>query len=162
MNQCDPEAARRINPHDTYRMIRALEVYESTGQTISSIQKEHPRKQYYQTLKIGLTLEREELYTHINQRVGMMIAQGLLDEVCSLLDRGYTQELKSMQSIGYRHLADFLHGKTDWDETIRTMGRDTRRYAKRQLTWFKKEADVHWFNPQQYTQILALIKQKIK
>ena len=98
----------------------------------------------YRVLKIGLTMDREALYERINLRVEMMLDEGLLPEVTGLLDRGYSRELKSMQSIGYRHMCDFIAGEVSWEETVRLLKRDTRRYAKRQMTWFRKDEDIHW------------------
>ena len=92
-------------------------------------------------------MERDQLYDRIDRRVEMMIHAGFLDEVRRLRESGYSRELKSMQSIGYRHMLDFLDGCLDWPETIRTLKRDTRRYAKRQMTWFKADREVVWVDP---------------
>jgi tRNA dimethylallyltransferase len=146
----DPQAAARIHPNDAYRITRALEVIELTGRTLSEHHDAHGFAQArYQTLTIGLTLPREQLYTRIDQRVEAMIAAGLREEVRGLLDRGYDSGLKSMQSLGYRHMADFLQGRLAWDEALRTLKRDHRRYAKRQWTWFNAVADIHWLAPDQ-------------
>ena len=143
--QCDPDAAARIHPNDTYRVVRALEVFESSGQTISTWQQVHAFKtKQYDTLQIGLKMPRQDLYARIDQRVDQMIAQGLLDEVRGLLEKGYASDLKAMQSLGYRHMVANLQGQLSWDETVRTLKRDTRRYAKRQLTWFQADKDIAW------------------
>jgi len=142
---CDPETARRIHPHDTYRILRALEIFELTGRPISQFQSDHGFSQKpYAVLKIGLDIDRTELYARINGRVDHMLSAGLLQEVQNLLARGYAPSLKSMQSIGYRHLVDFIQGRLSWPEALRTFQRDTRRYAKRQLTWFKADTEIHW------------------
>ncbi len=147
---CDPEAADRIHPNDTYRIIRALEVNQLTGEALSAQQARHGfAEQPYTVLKTGLRMDREILYERINQRVDAMIQQGLLDEVKNLLAAGYSAELKSMQSIGYRHMVDYLEHRLGWDEAVRTLKRDTRRYAKRQMTWLRGDGDVHWFEPGQ-------------
>jgi tRNA dimethylallyltransferase len=150
LQEVDPAAAARIHPNDTYRIIRALEVHEVTGQPISHHQKVHGFVDFrYTTLKIGLTPDRNILYDRINKRVDLMLASGLLEEVKWLLDQGYPSSLKSMRSIGYRHMADYLRGRTPRDETIRLFKRDTRRYAKRQLTWFRADQEILWLEPGQ-------------
>ena len=155
----DPDTAERIHPNDSYRIIRALEVYELTGKPITAFQREHGFKDHrFRALKIGLHINREVLYDRINHRVDAMIDSGFLDEVKRLLEMGYSDDLKSMQSIGYRHLIDFIKGRCSWDETLRTLKRDTRRYAKRQLTWFKADPEIVWREPGQLREIQRLIK----
>ncbi|MEA1947053.1 MAG: tRNA (adenosine(37)-N6)-dimethylallyltransferase MiaA [Thermodesulfobacteriota bacterium] len=155
----DPDTAERIHPNDTYRIIRALEVHELTGKTITAFQRKHGFKDNrFRVLKIGLRINREVLYDRINHRVDAMIDSGFLDEVKGLLGMGYSDDLKSMQSIGYRHLVDFIKGRCSWDETMRTLKRDTRRYAKRQLTWFKADPKIVWKEPGQLKEIRQLIK----
>jgi tRNA dimethylallyltransferase len=147
---CDPDAAARIHPNDTYRIIRALEVVAVTGHSLTSLQAKHGfKKARYQTLTIGLTMPRERLYARIDKRVDLMLAQGLKDEVAHLLDTGVSANLKPMQALGYRHMVDFLEGRQTWDETLRTLKRDHRRYAKRQLTWFGALDGIHWLSPEQ-------------
>lgn len=141
----DPVSAARIHPNDTYRIVRALEVYQVTGKPISHHQSVHGFRDFrHRTLKIGLTANRDILYDRINRRVDLMLASGLLEEVKWLLDQGYPSTLKSMRSIGYRHVSDHLEGRTSWDETVRLFKRDTRRYAKRQLTWFGADPEIQW------------------
>jgi len=155
----DPDTAERIHPNDSYRIIRALEVYALTGKTITAFQRQHGFKDNrFRVLKIGLHINREVLYDRINHRVDAMIDSGFLDEVKGLLDMGYSDDLKSMQSIGYRHLIDFIKGRCSWDKTMRTLKRDTRRYAKRQLTWFKADPEIIWREPGQLREIQRLIK----
>jgi tRNA dimethylallyltransferase len=141
----DPETADRLHPNDTYRILRALEVIEATGQAISKHHKKHRFfDQPFESLKIGLEMDRELLYERINRRVEAMISAGFLDEVKGLMARGYTADLKSMQSIGYRHMVDYIEGRLNWAECVRTMKRDHRRYAKRQLTWFGADSEILW------------------
>jgi tRNA dimethylallyltransferase len=155
----DPDTAERIHSNDSYRIIRALEVHELTGKTMTAFQREHGFKDHrFRVLKIGLHIDREVLYDRINHRVDAMMDSGFLSEVKGLLEMGYSDDLKSMQSIGYRHLIDFIKGRCSWDETIRTLKRDTRRYAKRQLTWFKADQDIVWREPGQLREIRQLIK----
>ena len=159
LTACDPDAAGKIHPNDTYRIIRALEMVEATGETISKHQEDHGFKnKRYKVFKIGLRMEREELYDRINKRVDAMIEKGLVDEVKYLLDRGYSENLKSMQSIGYRHIVDFIKGRLSWDETLRTLKRDTRRYAKRQMTWFNADPEIVWVNPGDAEDMISRVK----
>lgn len=147
---CDPQAAERIHPNDAFRIIRAIEIFESTGQPITRYHEEHrfgDRK--YLALKICLSSDREILYERIDQRVDIMLQQGLPEEVEGLLKKGYHRDLKSMQSLGYRHMTEYLADETTWEEAVRTMKRDTRRYAKRQLTWFKADPEIKWFTKDQ-------------
>jgi tRNA dimethylallyltransferase len=155
---CDPEAAGRIHPNDTYRVIRALEVFESSGQTISAWQQEHGfQSRHYDALQIGLGMARQALYERIDRRVDQMIELGLLAEVRRLIKKGCDPELKAMQSLGYRHMIAYLQGQQSWDETVRTLKRDTRRYAKRQLTWFQADQDVIWVEKDDIDKMAALI-----
>ncbi|MFW6052275.1 MAG: tRNA (adenosine(37)-N6)-dimethylallyltransferase MiaA [Desulfosalsimonas sp.] len=156
---CDPEAAGRIHPNDTYRIIRALEVYEITGRPISEYQQSHRfADSPFCTLKIGLHIERQKLYERINQRIEKMITDGLLAEVHGLLEKGYGPELKSMQSLGYRHMTDYLREKLSWLDAVDQMKRDTRRYAKRQLVWFRKDPEIIWTSPDDMEGIFGRIK----
>ncbi len=158
--QCDPVAGKKIHPNDTFRVVRALEVFETTGQRISDHQTDHGfARQRYHTLKIGLRMDRETLYQRINHRVDLMLDQGLLDEVQALIQNGYDMNLKPMQSIGYRHMGLYLSGRVDWDEAVRLLKRDTRRYAKRQFTWFHRDKDIHWVEPDQDDLAFGLIKE---
>lgn len=156
---CDPAAASRIHVNDRFRIIRALETYQTTGRPISALRAEHrfatPRLAAF---KLGLAMPREMLYARIDRRVDQMVARGMLEEVRTLLARGYTADLKSMQSIGYRHLVGYLQGETDWPETLRRFKRDTRRYAKRQLTWFRADPEIVWTTPEAFEEALPAIE----
>lgn len=144
----DPAAADRIHVNDTYRIVRALEIYETTGRPMSVTQEQHRfEPERLRTIKIGLHMKRDALYRRIDRRVDVMLDQGLLAEVQGLLDAGYPPHLKSMKSLGYRHMTAFLNNETDWDEAVRTLKRDTRRYAKRQMTWFKADPEMVWLGP---------------
>ena len=156
---CDPSAARRIHPNDTYRIIRALEIYETTGKTISQLHREHQfSDKRYNVLKIGLIMARDLLYDRINKRVDAMIDSGFVDEVRWLLKQGYSTNLKSMQSIGYRHMVDFIQGNLPWREAVEICKRDTRRYAKRQLTWFKADSEIVWTAPGRVDDLRPVVK----
>jgi len=157
---CDPEAASRIHINDTYRVVRALAVFETSGKTMSEFQQAHGfAESPFDMLKICLFNDRELLYDRINRRVDIMIDAGLLNEVQSLQERGYSGDLKSMQSIGYRHMIGFIDGKNTWDETVYTLKRDTRHFAKRQLTWFRKDQEMIWKAPDDAEKIIAIVRQ---
>jgi tRNA dimethylallyltransferase len=158
LGRVDPETARRLPPGDTYRILRALEVAEAAGRPLSALLNEHRfRDSPYIALKIGLNLPREELYARIDQRVEYMLAAGWLEEVEHLLTR-YGATIKPLKSLGYRHLIAFLKGDMGWDEALQQIKQDTRRYAKRQLTWFKGDPEVRWFHPGQTREMLALLQ----
>lgn len=158
LRRCDPDTARRLHPNDTYRVLRALEVYHSTGVPLSQYQRRHRfASRRIQTLKIGLTLERKALYDRLDRRVDAMLEQGLKAEVGSLLSAGCASSLKPMQAIGYRHMAAVIQGRLDAAEALRTFKRDTRRYAKRQLTWFGADEDIFWHAPDDLAAIEARI-----
>jgi len=160
LEKCDPKSAQKIHPNDSFRVIRALEVYQTTGQRISDRQKNHDFDDLrYNSMKIGLTMDREKLYDRINKRVDVMLNQGLLNEVTTLVENGYSFDLKPMQSIGYKHMGMFIENKVSWEEAVRLLKRDTRRYAKRQFTWFRKDKEIIWFQPSQFDLAKKLIKE---
>lgn len=160
LGRLDPESAKRLHPNDRYRVLRALEVVETTGKPISRYHREHGfSEQPFDALQIALRMDRPLLYARINQRVEAMIASGFLEEVKSLLARGYLADLKSMQSIGYRHMVDFLAGRLTWQECLRTLKRDHRRYAKRQLTWFGADPQIIWKEAGQHEEIRLLVEE---
>ena len=147
--EADPMIVGRIHPNDRYRIIRALEVYELTGKGITQWQGEHGfQDRLFDTLKIGLNRDREELYDLINRRCAEMVERGLVDEVQSLQESGYSLDLPALQSIGYRHMGLYLRGDVSLEEAVVLMQRDTRHLAKRQLTWFRADKEVRWFHPE--------------
>lgn len=148
LKQIDPRAAEKIHCHDKVRIMRALEVFRLTGTPISVYQAEHRfSESKYDTLKIGLELDRDKLYEKIERRTHKMFQSGLIDEVKGLLKSGYAEDLKPLQSLGYRHVIRYLKNQYAFDEMMRTMIRDTRRYAKRQLTWFRGDPEIKWYAP---------------
>ena len=116
------------------------------------------KNQRYRALKIGLTRTREELYSRIDKRVQQMVDQGLLAEVKKLLAMGFDKKLKSMQSIGYRHMINFIDGKWSWEKALELLARDTRHYAKRQFTWFNNDPEIIWYDVSETDHILAAVK----
>jgi len=155
----DPEAALKIHPNDSVRIIRAIEVMQLTNERLSLLMRKHDFKERaFHTLKIGLQVDREQLYDRINQRSLNMIEKGLVEETESLLQKGYSPDLKAMKSIGYRHVIQFLKGDCDMGEAIRQLQTDTRRYAKRQLTWFRADQEMIWINPEDKNNIIGMIR----
>ena len=143
--QVDPQAAGQIHANNIKRVIRALEFYEKTGTPISAHNAAERAKQSpYGFAYFVLTDCREQLYERIDARVDAMMEQGLLDEVKKLRDMGYTRDLVSMQGLGYKELLAYLDGECSLDEAVYMIKRDTRHFAKRQLTWFRRERDVIW------------------
>lgn len=144
--ESDPLAAEKTHFNNVKRVIRALEFYYVTGRSITT-QKANTVNNKYKTFIIGMERDRELLYANIDIRVDKMVEQGLFDEVKSLLDKGVKPCANSMQGIGYREVIWYFKGKCTMDEAIRLIKRNSRRYAKRQLTWFGANADIHWINP---------------
>jgi tRNA dimethylallyltransferase len=149
----DPRGAETIHPHDRVRIIRALEVYELTGKPFSTLACGHGFQQRsFEALKICLQLDRIQLYDRINQRSLHMVELGLQGETEGLLGRGYSSDLKPMKAIGYRHMVCHISGQWDLDKTLSRLQRDTRRYAKRQTTWFRTDPEITYFNPMEESQ----------
>ncbi|KNF08921.1 tRNA dimethylallyltransferase MiaA [Gottschalkia purinilytica] len=147
LKKIDPSSAERLHINDTKRIIRALEIYHETGKPMSHFYKDFraPNKKFH-IAKIGLTMDRQKLYSRINQRVDNMIDNGLIEEVEKLLNMGYSENLTSMKGLGYKEIVKYLKGEYSLDEAIEILKRDTRRYAKRQLTWFRRDGGINWVN----------------
>ena len=153
LNEVDPQSAKIIHMNNVKRVIRALEYYHETGEMISKHnESERQKESPYNFAYFVLTDERELLYERINKRVDKMVEEGLVEEVKSLHERGYTKDLVSMQALGYKEILDFLNGDIDLDRALYLIKRDTRHFAKRQLTWFAREKDVIWINRSDYNQ----------
>ncbi len=143
LQSIDPVQAEKIHPNNLVRIIRSLEVYHQTGVAMSEFQQRHQfDEEPYRVLKLYRQWPREELYRRIDARVGLMVEHGLIDEVKHLLEQGFSADLKSMKAIGYREIISHLAGETSSEEAIELIKRETRRYAKRQETWFKKEKSI--------------------
>ncbi len=148
LKEKDTAAAKKIHPNDAVRLMRALEVIELSGESIVARQREHRfSDRPYEYLKIGLMDERAHLYEKIDRRCDGMVEKGLTGEVQSLLARGFSESLKAMQSLGYRHMLGYLKGTLPLGDAVARMKRDTRNYAKRQLTWFRADGEMIWFHP---------------
>ena len=151
LQEKDPKAAMTIHPNNVKRVIRALEFFEESGNRISEHnEREHARESPYCFAYFVLNDVRANLYNRINQRVDQMMEQGLLDEVKRLQEMGYTKDMVSMQGLGYKELLRYLDGEISIEDAIYILKRDTRHFAKRQITWFKREKDVIWLNREDY------------
>lgn len=145
-----PDVAERIHPNNVKRVIRAIEIHSDSGENIKDFSNDLKLNDDYNYILIGLTREREELYERINQRVDIMIKDGLIDEVKELLNMGYSEDLVSFKGLGYKEVVQYIKGEYTYDEMIDILKRDTRRYAKRQLTWFRRFDFIKWFNISAY------------
>ncbi len=146
----DPDLARRLHPHDEVKIIRGLEVYHLLGCSLSKLHHAHGfQDKLFSPLIIGLSRERAALYRRIEDRVRLELAKGLVQETQTLLDKGHGRELASMKGLGYRQIAGFLAQEYSFEEAVRRLKRDTRHFAKRQLTWFRQEPDIEWLTIQE-------------
>lgn len=151
LREIDPASADMIHANNVKRVIRALEFYHQTGKKISEHNEEERQKESpYAFVYFVLNDERKNLYDRINLRVDLMVKEGLLDEVKALKAKGYTKDMVSMQGLGYKEVLDYLDGEISFEEAIYRIKRDTRHFAKRQITWFKRERDVTWVNKQEF------------
>lgn len=147
LKEVDPKSASKLHPRDIFRIVRALEVFEATGVPISFFREQHRfGDRPYKTLKIGLEIPRDELYQKIDERVDKMIEMGLLEEVKKLIEMGFHEGLKPMKSLGYKQMVKYLYKKSGWDDAIKEIKFETHHFAKRQLTWFKADPEVHWWD----------------
>jgi tRNA dimethylallyltransferase len=144
LTKIDPESASQIHPNNVRRVIRALEIYHCTGKIMSDYQNNQQPDLLYETALIGLTMERDKLYERINARVEIMLSEGLLEEVSWLHKQGL-RDCQSIQAIGYKEVYDYLDGRVSFDDAVESLKQNSRRYAKRQLTWFRNKMDVKWF-----------------
>ena len=147
----DPESAEKIHENNVKRVIRALEFYKKTGMKISEHNEAESQKESpYNFEYFVLNDDRQKLYDRIDRRIDIMLADGLLDEVRSLVDEGYSRDLVSMQGLGYKEMIDYIQERYTLDEAVYTLKRDTRHFAKRQVTWFKREKQVTWVNKNEF------------
>ncbi len=158
LRRCDPETANRVHPNNLVRVIRALEIYELTGKPISALQQQwkmnEPR---YPFRAFGLNMPRETLYQRIEERVDRMVEAGLIEEVKGLLDQGCPRNCVAMQSFGYKELIDYLDRNRTLDEAIALLKQNTRRFAKRQLTWFRNDPRIEWLDTSQFSSIDGIV-----
>ncbi|GAA4197963.1 tRNA (adenosine(37)-N6)-dimethylallyltransferase MiaA [Pedobacter jeongneungensis] len=157
--ESDPEYFAKVDQQNPQRMIRGLEVFLSTGQKLSSMLSATKKERPFNIIKIGLNTDRTVLYNRINQRVDQMIADGLLEEVKSLTP---FKQYNALNTVGYSEIFDYFDGKLSLQEAIDAIKQNTRRFAKRQLTWFRRDAEINWFEPDEKDQIIGLINEKLK
>ena len=151
LRKVDPASAETIHANNIKRVIRALEFYQQTGEKISEHnEQERAKESLYDFCYFVLNDDREKLYERINLRIDQMLEEGLVDEVQALKDRGYTRDMVSMQGLGYKEILDYLNGDCTLEEAIYILKRDTRHFAKRQLTWFRREREVIWIDKKTY------------
>lgn len=163
LSRADAQGASRIHPHDRQRIFRALEVFRLTGEPLSVFQERHRfRDAVFPAIKVFLFREREELYGRIDRRVDLMLENGFKEEVRKLFEMGYGPELKPLQSLGYRQMAQHLLGEASLEQAVCLIKRDTRRYAKRQLTWFRADAEFRWFHAEDFEGVFSFISGELK
>lgn len=166
LSRVDPVSASRLHPHDAVKIIRALEVHRLSGRPLSDALEAHAfAEAAFSPLLIGLTRDREALYRRIEARVDEQLAKGLVEETRALLSRGYGRELGSMKGLGYRQLSAYLAGECPYDEAVRRLKRDTRHFAKRQFTWFRKEPGLTWLtigDEEPMEQVAARVVERIE
>ena len=158
LEQKDPVFFEKVDVSNSQRIIRALEVIRTSGQPFSNFRIQAQSKRSFTTIKIGLERPRQELYDRINLRVDSMIEMGLIDEVKKL--KRYRNK-QALQTVGYQEIFGYLDGNYDRDEAIRLLKRNSRRYAKRQMTWFKADTNIKWFHPDEFDQVVQYINQEL-
>ncbi|WP_313374600.1 tRNA (adenosine(37)-N6)-dimethylallyltransferase MiaA [Chishuiella sp.] len=158
LKEVDPNYFNEVDIYNKQRVIRALEIYRGSGSPFSIFRNNNLNKRTFNIIKIGLELPREEMYDRINQRVDIMINEGLIEEAKSLF---HLKELNALQTVGYRELFDFFEEKISLDFAIEEIKKNTRRFAKRQMTWFKKDETVTWFSPKDEQPIIEFINSKL-
>ena len=160
LKQIDPESADKIHPNDHRRIIRALEFFKTTGKPISAQNKQPAflQSKGFKITRIGLTMERSLLYQRIEERVDDMIEQGLVEEVKALQAKGYNQNHYPMQGLGYQQISQYLEGEMTLVAAVQEIKKETRRFAKRQFTWFKRDPHIHWIHIDQYSNRGDLIR----
>ena len=162
LTEIDPESGLEIHANNLKRVIRAIEYYRQTGEPISlHNRREREKESPYNFLYYVVNTERSILYERIERRIDMMMADGLVEEVQALKDMGCTRNLVSMQGLGYKEILDYLNGECTLEEAVYVLKRDTRHFAKRQITWFKRERDVRWLNLPDYDNDTAKVTEKI-
>ncbi len=155
LKQCDPLICETINLKNPQRVVRALEVFEATGKPYSSFRIQAPKQRNFTSIKIGLNTERQIVYDRINRRVDIMMQNGLLEEVESLLPY---KHLNALNTVGYKEFFDYFLNKITVDEAIEKVKKNTRNFAKRQLTWFRKDKSTHWIEPQEFEKVVSIIE----
>ena len=159
LQELDPLYYNEVDRHNPQRVVRALEVCLHTGEPFSSFRRKELRERPFKTIQIGLERPREELYSRINARMDIMIADGLFEEAKALYPY---RNLNALQTVGYKEIFDYIDGQYGREESIRLLKRNSRRYAKRQLTWFKKDTAYKWFHPEALREAIEYIERQLK
>lgn len=154
LKRLDPEYYEIVDKQNPRRVVHALEICTMTGQTYTSFRRREKRERPFRIIKIGLNRPREELYARINQRVDQMMADGLLEEVKAMYPK---RSLNALNTVGYKELFDYLDGRWSLEEAVERIKGNTRRYARKQLTWYKKDDQIRWFHPDEITTIIDYI-----
>lgn len=158
LEELDPVFYQQVDRNNSKRVLHAVEVCLMAGVPYSSLRTNRAKERDFRVIKIGLNREREELYARIDQRVDEMLADGLADEVYSLMPY---RELNSLNTVGYKELFDYFDGKTDYEEAVRLIKRNSRRYARKQLSWFRRDPEIHWFHPDQKSRIMTFLRNEL-
>lgn len=158
LQEVDPEYFDQVDQFNPQRMIRGLEVFLSTGQKLSNFRSKTKKKRPFEVIKIGLNTDRDQLYQRINQRVDEMMSSGLLAEVASLKE---FREFNALKTVGYNELFDYLDGKISLEQAVASIKQNSRRFAKRQLTWFRKDEEINWFEPNETEKILEFLEARL-
>ncbi len=163
LKEVDIESANRIHINDTKRIIRALEIFHETGKPMSYFYKDFRKENdKYNVVFLGITMDRDKLYERINRRVNIMIESGLIEEIKKLLDMGYNEDLVSMQGLGYKEIIRYIKGNLTLAQAIEILKRDSRRFAKRQLTWFRRNENIKWIKIDSFCNSEELIEYIVK
>ena len=155
LRQLDPEHYAIVDRQNYRRVIHALEICHQTGKTYTSFRTQQKKERPFRIVKIGLNREREELYNRINQRVDQMMEDGLLEEAKSLINK---RSVNALNTVGYKEIFDYLDGRWSLEEAVERIKGNTRRYARKQLTWYKRDEDMHWFHPNDKQELLNYLK----
>ena len=158
LKSLDPVFYEVVDLNNAKRVLHAVEVCLMAGKPYSSLRTNTPKDRGFRIIRIGLNRDKQELYDRIDKRVDMMLAEGLEEEARALLPY---RSLNPLNTVGYKEFFDYFEGKTDYDEAVRLIKRNSRRYAKKQLSWFRRDADISWFHPEEKEQILTFVESKI-
>ena len=159
LKDLDPEYYEIVDRKNHKRVMHGIEICMETGQTFTSFRKNHIKERPFQIIKVGLTRDREELYSRINQRVDEMMADGLLDEARRVYPH---RDLNSLNTVGYKELFNYLDGTWTLEFAIEKIKQNSRIYSRKQMTWFKRDPEITWFNPEQQDEIMSFIESRIE
>lgn len=159
LKELDPVFYEQVDLNNGKRVIHAVEVCRMAGVPYSSLRKNTPKDRGFDIIRVGLNRDRDELYRRINERVDQMLAEGLVEEARKLWPG---RQLNALNTVGYKELFDYFEGLTDYEEAVRLIKRNTRRYARKQLSWFRRDADIQWFHPEDSESLMSYLQERIK